>query len=79
MAEGAVVFAQVFAEQRVDLRWPTLADREFVTVIAVMLLIAKGTPRDQVAPQIEIPQDFAQNFPWCPWCAAECPVGQMFR
>lgn len=44
MAEGAVAFGQVFAEQRVDLRWPTLADREFVTVIAVMLLIAKGTP-----------------------------------
>jgi hypothetical protein len=44
MSEGAVVFGQVFAEQRVDLRWPTLADREFVTVIAVMLLIAKETP-----------------------------------
>jgi hypothetical protein len=44
MAEGAVAFGQVFAELRVDLRWPTLADREFVTVIAVMLLIAKGTP-----------------------------------
>lgn len=44
MSGGAVAFEQVFAEQRVDLRWPTLADREFVTVIAVMLLIAKGTP-----------------------------------
>jgi hypothetical protein len=44
MSEGAVVVGQVFAEQRVDLRWPTLADQEFVTVIAVMLLIAKGTP-----------------------------------
>jgi hypothetical protein len=44
MTEGAVAFGQVFAEQRVDLRWPTLADQESVTVIAVMLLIAKGTP-----------------------------------
>ena len=44
MSEGAVVFGQVFAEQHVDLRWPTLADRESVIVIAVMLLIAKETP-----------------------------------
>lgn len=79
MSEGAVVFGQVFAEQHVDLRWPTLADREFVIVIAVMLLIAKETPRDQVVPQIEILQDFAQSFPWFPLCAADCPVGQMFR
>lgn len=83
----------MFAEQRVDLRSPTLADRESVTVIVEMLLIAKGTPWNhrprqledrlkgperrettanhgkgalttgRVVPQIEILQDFAQNFP----------------
>jgi hypothetical protein len=44
MSRGAVVFGRVFVEQRVDLRWPTLADREFETVIVAMLLIAKETP-----------------------------------
>lgn len=42
----AVVFGRVLAEQRVDLRWPTLAGLESETVIAVMLLKAKETPYD---------------------------------
>lgn len=41
--EGVVVFGQVFAEQRVGLRWPTLADQEFGIVIVAMLLTTKET------------------------------------
>lgn len=41
--EVVVVFGQVFAEQRVDLRWPTLADQEFGIVIVAMLLTTKET------------------------------------
>jgi hypothetical protein len=46
MSEDAVVFGQVFVEQRVDLRWPTSAGRGSATAteIAVVFLIVKETP-----------------------------------